>query len=157
MRCINFTTYPSQIYQGTVISMDRVSMCWIQNETVVNEKKEIETAKPVESQDKSEEKNEHEEADDIDLKVVRSKDIRIHAELKKDNISEETKDEKLDDYDQKENRSANTLLDVSFKIKKGAVMPVTPDNAYVCVCFFKGIILVLCCHLITISRVPCEG
>jgi hypothetical protein len=111
--------------------MDRVSMCWIQNEPVVNDTKNAEVDKPIEPHDKAEEKDEKDASDAIDLEVVRSKGIRIHSELKKDGTSEETKDEKLDDYDQKENRSANTLLDISFKIKKGTVITLLRDDNFV--------------------------
>jgi hypothetical protein len=138
VRCNDYYSHPSNsnphpclIYEGTVISMDRVSMCWIQNEHVVNDTKNAEVDKAIESHDKSEEKDEKDASDAIDLEVVRSKGIRIHSELKKDGTSEETKDEKLDDYDQKENRSANTLLDISFKIKKGTVITLLRDDNFV--------------------------
>jgi ABC-type multidrug transport system fused ATPase/permease subunit len=127
----NSNSHPRLIYEGTVISMDRVSMCWIQNEPVVNDMKNAEVDKPIEPHDKSEEKDEKDASDAIDLEVVRSKGIRIHSELKKDGTSEETKDEKLYEYDQKENRSANTLLDISFKIKKGTVLPLLRDDNFV--------------------------
>jgi hypothetical protein len=110
--------------------MDRVYMCWIQNESDVDDKKGNQAEKSIVPQDKTEEKDEKDALDAIDLEVVGSKGIRIHAELKKDSTSEETKDEKLDEYDQKENRSANTLLDISFKIKKGTAMPLLRDDNF---------------------------
>lgn len=94
-------------------------MCWIQNDPVVNETKESKTVKSNKVQGKSGGKADPDASDAVEVDIVGSKDKRIHAELNKDITSEEMKDEKFDEYSQKENRSSNTLLDISFKIKKG--------------------------------------
>lgn len=109
--------------------MDRVSMCWIQNEPVVNGDKEAKIEKSIEVHDKSEEKNDHDHdtSDGLDDAESGSESIRAHAE---DETSEETKTEKVEEYDQKENRSANTLHSINFKIKKGIVMYLCNKNAF---------------------------
>jgi hypothetical protein len=63
--------------------MDRVYMCWIQNESVDDDKKGNQAEKSIVPQDKTEEKDEKDALDAIDLEVVGSKGIRIHAELRR--------------------------------------------------------------------------
>ena len=91
------------IHVGTVISMESVSMCWIVDGD------SIKTSKTAE--DKA--SNLDVEVSSQEIANVSSKDTVTNKKIKSQ------KEEEEEELQESINRSARTLIDINFKIKKG--------------------------------------